>query len=100
MPVQTQCDKDFCHAGQQANGEGGIRTLGMVAHTPVFETGPIDHSGTSPERFQRILEDADYSSNSESVFALGPGSLADRSRFDVSASRWTHTSEMSASTMI
>ena len=32
----------------QSSGEGGIRTLGTVARTPVFETGPIDHSGTSP----------------------------------------------------
>jgi hypothetical protein len=31
------------------NGEGGIRTLGDVAATPVFETGPIGRSGTSPE---------------------------------------------------
>jgi hypothetical protein len=30
-------------------GEGGIRTLGDVAATPVFETGPIGRSGTSPE---------------------------------------------------
>src|SRR4051812_29465240 len=30
------------------NGEGGIRTHGTVARTPVFETGPFDHSGTSP----------------------------------------------------
>src|SRR5258708_1591413 len=29
-------------------GEGGIRTHGTLAGTPVFETGPIDHSGTSP----------------------------------------------------
>ena len=32
----------------QASGEGGIRTLGDIATTPVFETGPIGHSGTSP----------------------------------------------------
>ena len=31
-----------------SGGEGGIRTHGTVARTPVFETGPIDHSGTSP----------------------------------------------------
>src|SRR5262245_5606165 len=31
-----------------SDGEGGIRTLGNLAATPVFETGPIDHSGTSP----------------------------------------------------
>jgi hypothetical protein len=30
------------------SGEGGIRTLGSIAATPVFETGPIGHSGTSP----------------------------------------------------
>src|SRR5262245_61986327 len=30
------------------SGEGGIRTLGTVACTPVFETGPIGRSGTSP----------------------------------------------------
>ena len=29
-------------------GEGGIRTHGTREGTPVFETGPIDHSGTSP----------------------------------------------------
>ena len=37
-----------CHAGRLINGEGGIRTLGILADTPVFETGPINHSGTSP----------------------------------------------------
>src|SRR5262249_56160550 len=31
-------------------GEGGIRTLGTVTRTTVFETVPIDHSGTSPRR--------------------------------------------------
>ncbi len=29
-------------------GEGGIRTHGTLARTPVFETGAIDHSATSP----------------------------------------------------
>jgi hypothetical protein len=29
-------------------GEGGIRTHGTLARTTVFETAPIDHSGTSP----------------------------------------------------
>ena len=29
-------------------GEGGIRTLGTLASTTVFETVPFDHSGTSP----------------------------------------------------
>jgi hypothetical protein len=31
-------------------GEGGIRTHGTLARTTVFETVPIDHSGTSPRR--------------------------------------------------
>ena len=31
-------------------GEGGIRTHGTLARTTVFETVPIDHSGTSPAR--------------------------------------------------
>ena len=29
-------------------GEGGIRTLGTLASSTVFETAPFDHSGTSP----------------------------------------------------
>ncbi len=32
----------------EKNGEGGIRTLGRIAPTPVFETGPFGRSGTSP----------------------------------------------------
>ena len=35
------------HPGR-SGGEGGIRTHGTRKGTPVFETGPIDHSGTSP----------------------------------------------------
>ena len=33
---------------QNPSGEGGIRTLGRVNPTPVFETGPFGRSGTSP----------------------------------------------------
>jgi hypothetical protein len=29
-------------------GETGIRTLGTLARTTVFETAPFDHSGISP----------------------------------------------------
>ena len=32
----------------QTSGEGGIRTPDTLAGIPVFETGPINHSGTSP----------------------------------------------------
>ena len=31
-------------------GEEGIRTLGTLTHTTVFETAPFDRSGTSPKR--------------------------------------------------
>jgi hypothetical protein len=33
---------------QGVGGEGGIRTHGTGEGTTVFETVPIDHSGTSP----------------------------------------------------
>ena len=36
---------------EQASGGGGIRTHGTLAGTPVFETGPFDHSGTPPGVF-------------------------------------------------
>lgn len=32
-------------------GEGGIRTLGTFYRTPVFKTGTINHSVTSPYQF-------------------------------------------------
>lgn len=33
---------------RENGGEGGIRTLGTITRTTVFETAPFDHSGTSP----------------------------------------------------
>jgi hypothetical protein len=33
---------------KEIGGETGIRTLGTVASTTVFETAPFNHSGTSP----------------------------------------------------
>jgi hypothetical protein len=41
--IGRQAQSDAC-----SGGEVGIRTLGTVSRTPVFETGPFDHSGTSP----------------------------------------------------
>ena len=32
-----------------AGGERGIRTLGTLARSTVFETAPFNHSGTSPQ---------------------------------------------------
>ena len=50
-PVQnTASDAGGVPGRKLWSGEGGIRTLGDVAATPVFETGPIGHSGTSPNR--------------------------------------------------
>ncbi len=52
---------EFCAEGQlfrepaacgnsrwKIGGERGIRTLGTLARSTVFETAPFDHSGTSP----------------------------------------------------
>ena len=33
---------------ENCGGETGIRTLGTLARSTVFETAPFDHSGTSP----------------------------------------------------
>lgn len=44
-------------------GEGGIRTHGTLARTTVFETAPIDHSGTSP-RTRRGSPSAPWSGGS------------------------------------
>ena len=39
----------FIRSLMQVNGgEEGIRTLGTLARTTVFETAPFDHSGISP----------------------------------------------------
>ena len=38
-----------------ANGEEGIRTPGAREDTPVFKTGAINHSTTSPEIFYEPL---------------------------------------------
>ncbi len=38
-----------------SGGEGGIRTLGTLACTTVFETAPFDRSGTSPHAVRRRL---------------------------------------------
>ena len=36
-------------------GETGIRTLGTVASTTVFETAPFNHSGTSPHETEQSV---------------------------------------------
>ena len=37
------------------SGGGGIQTHGRLAPTPVFETGPFNHSGTPPDRRDRAI---------------------------------------------
>ena len=57
QPVQTLLRQDYPALLDNAQeflmtpwggGEGGIRTLGTLARTTVFETAPFDRSGTSP----------------------------------------------------
>jgi hypothetical protein len=38
------------HLLADIGGETGIRTLGRLSPSTVFETAPFDHSGTSPRR--------------------------------------------------
>ena len=40
----------FIDAKAENGGERGIRTLGALARSTVFETVPFSHSGTSPTR--------------------------------------------------
>ena len=48
------CCDNMRDGAQTFSGEGGIRTLGTQKGTPVFETGPFDHSGTSPTTCDRV----------------------------------------------
>ena len=45
--IRPQPDRENAFA-RASGGEGGIRTHGTLAGSTVFETAPIDHSGTSP----------------------------------------------------
>ena len=44
-----------------SGGEGGIRTLGPLTWSTVFETAPFDHSGTSPKILDRAYATEDPS---------------------------------------
>jgi hypothetical protein len=41
--------RKFAGSRTKTSGEGGIRTLDALADIPVFETGTINHSATSPD---------------------------------------------------
>ena len=45
--IRQHPDRENAFAGA-SGGERGIRTLGTLARTTVFETAPFNHSGTSP----------------------------------------------------
>ena len=51
--IRPQPDREHAFAGA-GGGEGGIRTLGTLARSTVFETAPFDHSGTSPSFVQTV----------------------------------------------
>ena len=40
--------ENYSMKSKESGGETGIRTLGSREGSTVFETAPIDHSGTSP----------------------------------------------------
>ncbi len=46
-PASTWCDRPKSTCSRN-NGGGGIRTPGTLSGTPVFKTGPFNHSGTPP----------------------------------------------------
>jgi hypothetical protein len=46
---QKNVKASFAKATEAEGGESGIRTLGVIAGTTVFETAPFDRSGNSPE---------------------------------------------------
>ena len=46
---QESPTQNVARGGANNGGEAGIRTLGRLAPSLVFETSPIDHSGTSPK---------------------------------------------------
>jgi hypothetical protein len=55
MKTKTQNEKShrFAMAASLRSGEAGIRTLGTLARTLVFETSTIGHSVTSPKADRR-----------------------------------------------
>jgi integrase len=48
--ITTICGTSEVHS----SGEGGIRTLDALADIPVFETGTINHSATSPDGYKTL----------------------------------------------
>jgi hypothetical protein len=51
MDTEGESSKEVKRGENETDGEAGIRTLETIAGLLVFETSPIDHSGTSPALF-------------------------------------------------
>ena len=52
MPRPSVAGEDRCCAQYANGGEGGIRTPDTLSGMPVFKTGAINHSATSPDLLQ------------------------------------------------
>ena len=50
MPVPNKFSRTYGIYGAMAGGETGIRTLGTLASSLVFETSLFNHSSISPRR--------------------------------------------------
>ena len=53
-------------------GEGGIRTPGTLSGTPVFKTGAINHSATSPATLETTGNSLLNPSSLHEPFPCGP----------------------------
>ena len=54
LPLSAVLGQAESTARMGTGGQGGIRTHGRLAPTPVFETGAFDHSATCPDLARRI----------------------------------------------
>ena len=73
----------MCHKSlilKYIGGEGGIRTLGTLASSTVFETAPFDHSGTSPQFIAGFFECLEGENQQKVTFLslLSGGLLSER----------------------
>ena len=55
MILQSETREGVTKTPSLKSGEAGIRTLGTLTGTPVFKTGAIGRSATSPSGAIRIL---------------------------------------------
>jgi hypothetical protein len=58
IELQDSVEPAFALDDKVWSGEAGIRTLGTLAGTPVFKTGAIGRSATSPDGHTSCIWDA------------------------------------------